>query len=80
MLRPEQVDIVEGNSIEGNSAVVIASRFRSGRWQTDVQAGSAVVTGCAGTQLAPGTRVSLRVAEPLWGFGSDAGITTPPAT
>jgi len=70
LLRPEQVDIVEGNSAE-----VIASRFRSGRWETDVQAGSAVVTGCANAQLAPGTQVSLSVAEPLWGFGSDDVIT-----
>jgi ABC-type Fe3+/spermidine/putrescine transport system ATPase subunit len=67
-LRPEQVEIRKGGD-----GVVRDVRFRSGRWEADVEIGSALVTGCSREALAAGDEVSLSLSEPLWAFAGGEG-------
>jgi ABC-type Fe3+/spermidine/putrescine transport system ATPase subunit len=65
VLRPESVEIGAGGG-----ATVRASRFRGGRWTTDVEVGGVTVTGWSARRLETGSSVSLRLPEPLWSVGS----------
>ncbi|MBI4563513.1 MAG: ABC transporter ATP-binding protein [Planctomycetes bacterium] len=61
VLRPEAVEVVDGEA-----GRVRASRFRSGRWEADVEIGGSVVIGWSARRRESAERVSLKLAEPLW--------------